>query len=259
MPSVEYSPGVPMWIDLGTSDMDAAQRFYGALFGWEFQSAGPDAGGYGFFMLRGKMVGGVGPLMQPQQPVAWSTYIDSADADETAAKVRAAGGQVLVEPMDVMGVGRLAFFMDPTGAAFGVWQPITHTGSELANEPGAFCWNELATRDVEAAKAFYKAVFDWEGRTEPWEGGSYTEFKIGDRTVAGMREMGAQDPAEMPAHWLVYFAVENAESAVATAGGAGGSVLVPPMDIERVGRFSVLSDPQGAAFAVIALQPAPVG
>lgn len=258
MPSVEYGPGVPMWIDLGTSDLDAANRFYGSLFGWEFQSAGPEAGGYGFYMKGGKMVAGVGPLMQPQQPVAWSTYICSADADDTAAKVRAAGGTVLMEPMDVMGVGRMAFFMDTTGAAFGIWQPITHTGAELANEPGAFCWNELATRDVEAAKAFYKAVFDWDGDTNAWGETTYTEFKVGGRTIGGMREMGANDPAEVPAHWLVYFAVENTDAAVARTSEGGGSVLVPAMDIEP-GRFAVFTDPQGAAFAVIQLQGAPVG
>jgi len=257
MPSVDYVPGVPMWIDLGTSDLEAATRFYGGLFGWEFQSAGPEAGGYGFYMLGGKMVAGAGPLMQPQQPVAWSTYIDTADADETAAKVRAAGGTVLMEPMDVMDVGRMAFFMDPTGAAFGVWQPKTHTGAEVANEPGAFCWNELATRDINAAKAFYKAVFGWEGDTNAWGETSYTEFKIGGRTIGGMREMGSGDPPQVPAHWLVYFAVADTDGAVAKVGEQGGQVLVPAMDIDP-GRFAVFSDPQGAAFAVIQLKEAPV-
>jgi predicted enzyme related to lactoylglutathione lyase len=246
-----------MWIDLGTSDMEAATRFYGNLFGWQFQSAGPEAGGYGFFLLNGKMVAGVGPLMSEQQPVAWSTYIDTDDADATTAKVREAGGTVIVEPMDVMDVGRMAFYFDPTGAAIGVWQPRTHTGAELANEPGAFTWNELATRDIEAAKAFYKKVFGWEGTTSPFGPTTYTEFKIGDRTVAGMREIGPDEPAQMPAYWLVYFAVADTDNAVSTASGQGGNVLVPPMDIEP-GRFSVLTDPQGAAFAVIAVKPAMV-
>ena len=257
MPSVDYAPGIPMWIDLGTSDVEAAGRFYGSLFGWEYQSAGPDAGGYGFFMLNDKMVGGVMSLMSDQQPVAWSTYIDSADADATAAKVREAGGTVVVEPMDVMDAGRMAMFIDPTGAAIGIWQPIAHTGAELANEPGAFTWNELATRDVEAAKAFYKKVFDWDGTTQPFGPTTYTEFKIGDRSVAGMREIGSDEPAQMPAHWLVYFAVADTDAAVATVGQQGGKVVVPAMDIEP-GRFSILTDPQGAAFAVIAVKTAPV-
>jgi predicted enzyme related to lactoylglutathione lyase len=247
-----------MWIDLGTSDVEAAARFYNSLFGWEYQSAGPDTGGYGFFTLGGKMVAGVGPLMSEQQPVVWSTYIDTADADATVARAREAGGTVIVEPMDVMDVGRMAFLLDTTGAAIGLWQPKTHTGAELANEPGAFTWNELATRDIAAAKTFYKAVFGWDGDTHDMgAAGSYTEFKIGDRTVAGMREIGANDPAEMPAHWLVYFAVADTDSAVETAGRQGGNVLVPPMDIDP-GRFSVLTDPQGAPFAIIAVRTAPV-
>ena len=258
MPSVDYAPGIPMWIDLGTSDMEAATRFYGNLFGWQFQSAGPDAGGYGFFMLNGKMVAGVGPLMSEQQPVAWSTYIDTANADETTAKAREAGGTVIVEPMDVMGAGRMAFFIDPTGAAIGIWQPLQHGGAELANEPGAFTWNELATRDIEAAKKFYKAVFNWDGTTSPFGPTTYTEFKIGDRTVGGMREMGPNDPPQVPPHWLVYFAVADTDASATTVSGQGGTVLVPPMDIEP-GRFSVFTDPQGAAFAVIALNPAVVG
>jgi predicted enzyme related to lactoylglutathione lyase len=246
-----------MWIDLGSSDVEAAGRFYGSLFGWEFQSAGPDTGGYGFFMLKGKMVGGIGPLMSEQQPVAWSTYIDSADADETTAKARAAGGTVIVEPMDVMDAGRMAMFIDPTGAAIGIWQAKGHGGAELANEPGAFTWNELATRDIEAAKAFYKAVFNWDGTTQPFGPTTYTEFKIGDRSVGGMREIGPDEPAQMPAHWLVYFAVADTDAAVATIAQQGGKVVVPPMDIEP-GRFSIASDPQGAPFAVIAVKTAPV-
>ncbi|HXA27231.1 MAG TPA: VOC family protein [Candidatus Angelobacter sp.] len=257
MPSVDYVPGVPMWIDLGTSDLEAATRFYSSIFGWEFQSAGPEAGGYGFFMLNGKMVAGAGPLMSEQQPIVWSTYIDTDDADATVAKAREAGGTVIVEPMDVMDVGRMAFFIDPTGAAIGVWQPKTHTGAELANEPGAFTWNELATRDVEGAKAFYNKVFGWTGDTLPFGPTTYTELKLGGRTIGGMREIGPDEPAQMPAHWLVYFAVADTDAAVAKVGEQGGKVLVPATDIDP-GRFSVFTDPQGAPFAVIALRTAPV-
>jgi uncharacterized protein len=258
MPSVEYAPGVPMWVDLGTSDLEAAKRFYGGLFGWEWVSAGPDAGGYGFFNLGGKMVAGAGPLMSDQQPVAWSTYIDSTNVDDTVAKARDAGGTVIVEPMDVMGAGRMAFVIDPTGAAIGIWQPMAHGGAELANEPGSFTWNELATRDIEAAKKFYKAVFGWDGTTTPFGETTYTEWKIGDRTIGGMREMGAGDPPSMPPHWLVYFAVADADASAGKVSASGGQVLVPPMTIDP-GRFSVVADPQGAPFAIIALNPAMVG
>src|SRR5947209_880597 len=121
-----YAPGTPMWVDLGTGDLEGARAFYGGLFGWDVMDLGPDAGGYGFFMREGNMVGGMGPLQDPQQPPAWSIYIATADADATAEAVRAAGGQVIVEPMDVMDAGRMAIFMDAGGAAFGVWQPQQH-------------------------------------------------------------------------------------------------------------------------------------
>jgi predicted enzyme related to lactoylglutathione lyase len=257
MPSVEYAPGVPMWVDLGTSDLEAAKRFYGGLFGWDFVSADPDAGGYGFFNLNGKMVAGAGPLMSEQQPVAWSTYIDSADADATVAKAREAGGTVIVEPMTVMEAGRMAFVLDPTGAAIGIWQPLGHAGAELANEPGSFTWNELATRDIEAAKAFYKAVFGWDGDTNPFGPTTYTEFKLAGRTIGGMREMGEMDPPSVPPHWLVYFAVGDTDASAAKVSESGGTVLVPPTTIDP-GRFSVVTDPQGATFGVIALNPATV-
>jgi predicted enzyme related to lactoylglutathione lyase len=258
MPSVEYVHGVPIWIDLGTPDVAKAAQFYGSLFGWTADEPQPEAGGYTMFRKDGKMVAGVGPLMSEQQPVAWSTYLTSDDADDTAAKVREAGGTVLVEPMDVMDAGRMAFFMDPTGAAFGIWQPGLHKGAELVNEPGALTWNELATRDVEGAKAFYNKVFGITGETRPFGGTSYTELKVGERLVGGLREMGEMDPPSVPPHWLVYFAVGDTDASVATVTEKGGNVLLPPMTIDP-GRFSIVTDPQGATFAVIALNPAMVG
>ena len=118
----EYEPGVPMWVDLSTSDVDGARRFYTSLFGWEAQDLGPDAGGYNMMLLRGKMVSGLGPVMNPQQPPAWTTYIATEDADATARKVNEAGGQVFVPPMDIE-PGRFAVIRDPQGAALGIWKP----------------------------------------------------------------------------------------------------------------------------------------
>jgi predicted enzyme related to lactoylglutathione lyase len=257
MPSVEYVPGVPMWVDLGTPDVDAAVRFYGDLFGWTAGETSPETGGYRVFTKNGKSVAAVSPLMSPDQPVAWSTYICTGDADATVAAAREAGGTVVVEPMDVLDLGRMAFVIDPTGAAIGLWQPGKHQGAELVNEPGAFSWSELATRDVAAAKTFYNKVFGWTGESHDFGGGSYTEFKLGDRSVGGMREMGPNDPPQVPPHWLVYFAVEDADASVAKVSQNGGQVFMPPMDIDP-GRFSIVSDPHGALFAVIALRTAPV-
>lgn len=250
-----YPPGTPCWVDLGTSDMEGAKSFYGGLFGWTAETGDdPETGGYTMFLLDGAPAAGLMPLMAPEQPVAWSTYIAVADADATAAAIAQEGGQVLVAPMDVTDVGRMAFFTDPTGAAFGVWQPREFKGAGVVGEPGALCWNELATRDTTAAKAFYPAVFGWGTEANPMEGGGeYTEWQLDGRDVGGMLEMtDATFPPEAPPHWAVYFAVADCQAAVEKVVELGGSVTVPPMTIP-VGIFAVCQDPQGGFFSLIQL------
>ena len=151
-----YEPGTPSWVDLSTPDPAAAKRFYGELFGWEAQEAGPpeETGGYAMFTLRGKLIAGVSPLMDENQPAVWSTYVSTDDADAVVARAQEAGGQTIVEPMDVMDAGRMAFVMHPAGGAIGVWQPARHRGAELVNEPGALTWSQLHTRDTDGAAAF---------------------------------------------------------------------------------------------------------
>jgi predicted enzyme related to lactoylglutathione lyase len=247
-----YQPGQPSWIDLSSKDLDASKRFYGELFGWATSDPGPEAGGYTIFTLRGKDVAGLGPIMMEGQPAAWMTYVNVVDADATIAVVKEAGGTVFVEPMDVMDVGRMAVFADSTGAALALWQPKSHQGSQIANEPGSFCWNELQTRDVEGAKRFYAATFGWGGNTVDTGGMAYTEWKLGEATVGGMMAMPAEVPAEVPPYWLTYFAVDDCDASLDKATGLGATTLVPPMDIPA-GRFAVLVDPSGAAFGVIAM------
>lgn len=250
-----YRPGTPSWVDLGSSDVKESAQFYGSLFGWEFQDAGPDAGGYGMLTKGGKMVAGLGPKMDANQPEVWTTYVSVADADATAAAVSAAGGMVLMPPMDVMDAGRMAIFMDDAGAAIAAWQPNQHKGAELVNEPGTLCWNELNSRDVEKSKAFYQQVFGWAGDTNQMGPMTYTEWKLDGETIGGMAEMGPQFPADVPPHWLVYFAVDDADATAARAVELGGQVVVPAMDIPP-GRFAVLADPHGAPFAILKLNPA---
>lgn len=251
----EHAHGTPAWVDIGT-EVEGARKFYGSLFGWEASDTGPveETGGYGMFSKNGKLVAGFGPQQSPGPPY-WTTYVSVADADEVATKVRHAGGDVVVEPMDVMDAGRMAVFMDPEGAYFSVWQPGAHIGAQLVNDPGSLCWNELNTRNTENAKAFYGATFGWNSETQQGPMGSYTEFRIDDSPIAGMMDMTGRVPDEVPPHWLVYFAVEDCDATVAKAEDLGGSVVVPAMDVQ-VGRFSVLRDPQGAAFAVIKLEGA---
>jgi predicted enzyme related to lactoylglutathione lyase len=174
-----------------------------------------------------------------------------ADADETIAKVTAASGTVLMAPMDVMTAGRMAVFQDPAGAFLSIWQPLEHPGAQLVGEPGAFCWAELATRDVEGSKVFYDRVFGW-GEVTHGEGTTaYTEFQLGGEPIAGMLTM-QPGMEQVPTHWVVYFAVEDTDATLAKAQSLGGSVVFGPMDIPQ-GRFAVLADSSGASFGVIRL------
>jgi predicted enzyme related to lactoylglutathione lyase len=204
-------------------------------------------------------VAGLMAKMQPEQPTAWATYISVADADQTAEKVKAAGGSVVVEPMDVMDIGRMAFFADPTGAVFGVWQPKSFAGADLVNEPGSLCWNEVMTRDADAGKAFYTSVFGWEAGRPEFEGApeSYTVWQLDGKNVGGMMQMSDEYfPAEIPPHWGVCFAVADCDATVAKARELGATITNGPVSMP-IGRFAGLIDPQGASFTV--MQAAPTG
>jgi uncharacterized protein len=251
-----YTPGTPSWVELsGTPDVEASEAFYREVLGWEVPELPNSAelGGYRRAKLGGRDVAGVSPRMQDGQPTVWATYVTVADAAATIAKVGEAGGQTIFEPMDVMGLGTMAVFSDSSGAVCGIWQPGTFAGAELVNEPGGFAWNELETRDPEAAKAFYGAVFGWEFEDHDMGPmGTYTEWKLDGKSLGGMADITGRVPDEVPNHWMVYFAVADADAAVEKIGAAGGSVQFGPVDIPA-GRFAMATDPHGAAFAVIKL------
>jgi predicted enzyme related to lactoylglutathione lyase len=253
MPEVEeFQPGLPSWADLSTPDADESASFYGALFGWDTeQPSDPEqTGGYRMFLSNGKQVAGLMPIQQEANPPSWNTYISVSDADEIAGKVEEAGGEVVVKPMDVLDLGRMAFFVDSTGAAFGVWQAREHKGAEVVSEPGATAWHQVNTRDPESAQKFYEAVFGWETERLDTGGANYWEWSLDGTRVGGMLEMGDDFPEEVPPHWIVYFAVEDADAATETAKEKGAQVRAEPVDIEA-GRISILTDPHGAAFALI--------
>ena len=251
MKMTEYVPGTPCWVDLGTSDLDGAAAFYGGLFGWTAQVAeDPAAGGYTLFLLNGEQVAGAMKTMSAEQPVAWSTYVAVTDADATMARAQAAGAQTIMPAMDVTDVGRMGLFADPTGAVLGLWQPRSMKGAGLVNEPGSLTWDELNTRDADAAKAFYTATFGWGAVTSPMDGMEYTEFQVDGRTVAGLMTMDDEHfPKETPPHWAVYFGVADCDASVAKVGELGGSVVVPTTAIPP-GRFAVCQDPQGGFFSL---------
>jgi uncharacterized protein len=251
----EYPPGTPSWVDLSSKDPDASAAFYHELMGWSTTASGPDdqTGGYRMFQQAGQNVGGLMGHMQEGQPTAWMTYVSVADADETAAKVKDAGGSVIVEPMDVMDIGRMAVFADPTGAVFGIWQPKSFRGADLVNEPNSLCWNEVLTRDSETDKAFYGSVFGWAPGRPGFEGApeDYTVWELSGKQVGGMMQMSDDRfPADVPAHWGVCFAVEDCDGVVAKARELGASITAEPVDMP-IGRFAGIIDPLGASFAVM--------
>ncbi|GAA3937214.1 VOC family protein [Actinomadura viridis] len=261
-----YEPGTPCWIDLGTPDIASAKAFYGGLFGWYALPSPPVAGGYTMMTLGpddGRPVAALMPQTVEGEPVAWTTYVSVADLDAAVGAVRADGGQVLLEPMDILDQGRMAIFADSVGAVLGAWQPLAFPGAGVVNEPGAFCWSELACRDVGAARAFYGEVFGWRGEPHPVGGSAethtethtetYTEWSVpGGAPFGGMIRMDERWPAEVPPHWSVYFAVAGCDEAAARAAELGGAVRMPPTDIPA-GRFAMLRDPQGGDFSVIRL------
>lgn len=250
-----YEHGVPSWVDLGTPDIPKAIEFYSGLFGWQIEPGPPEAGGYSIAHLRGRAVAGLGPQMNPGPPY-WTTYVSVDSADDIVAKAKAAGGNVLMDPMDVMDAGRMAIFADPVGAVISVWQPNQMPGAGIVNEPNSYSWSELITTDTETSKQFYGEVFGWGSQTHG-EGTPmpYTEWKIGDRSVAGMMPKPPMMPAEVPPQWGVYFAVDGTEAAMDKVKELGGQVIMGPMDVEP-GKIAVVSDPQGAVFNIITLSPA---
>jgi len=250
----EFAPGTPSWVELSTKDPDAAAAFYGEVMGWTATEPGPveETGGYRMFQQHGHNVGGLIGLMQEGQPTVWGAYISVANADAIVDGVRVAGGSVLVGPMDVMDLGRMAILADPSGAVFGIWEPRGFEGADIVNEPNSLGWFEVLTRDPEADKAFYPAVFGWTAGSPSFEGApeSYTVWELDGRPVGGMMTLDDERfPPGLPSHWSICFSVADCDGVVSKARELGAKVPVEPMDMP-IGRFAVLVDPQGASFTV---------
>lgn len=251
-----WPAGTPCWVDLAVDDVARATTFYSDLFGWDAEVGPPETGGYVMCTIDGRPVAGMMAKMgDPNQPNAWTTYLATDDADDTAAKITAAGGQVLAAPMDVMDVGRMSVAADPGGAVFGIWQARAHSGMQLANEPGAVCWNENMSRDFDGNKAFYGAVFGYGYDDMSGDDFRYATFKTTGDPLGGIGDIGGMAPAETPAHWMTYFAVDDADEAVAKAIKLGGRLIRPAWD-SPYGRMAMLADDQGTVFAIIGLAQA---
>jgi predicted enzyme related to lactoylglutathione lyase len=247
-----YPNGTFCWVDLGTNDAAGAKRFYGGLFGWEFDDLPTgDKGTYSTCRLGGRAVAGL--YDQAERP-AWGSYISVEDADRATERARELGAEVLAEPFDTPGGGRVATVMDPAGAVVSLSQPGENLGAELVNQDGAWTWNELVSTDLAAGREFYVELLGWTAQDVP---GPFprTSFTLGDLLIGGGH---APAPQEDPApRWSLTFWVPDADEAAATAQKLGGTVLLPPMDIP-VGRFTVVADPQGATFTAAAVPGGPV-
>jgi uncharacterized protein len=267
-----YIPGVPCWIDTSQPDPDAAVAFYSGLFGWNLEDVMPPESEAKYFIgrIRGRDVAAVGSIPEGAPQIAmWNTYVSVESADRTASKVLDAGGTALMDPFDVMNAGRMAVFTDPEGAAFCVWQANENKGAQIVNEAGSLNFNGLNTRDVEGAKSFYGSVFGWQtltlgGGAEMWTLPGYGDHleQSDPELRKRMAEAGApagfedavasinpiaDDQPDVPAHWSVTFAVDDADATAERATELGGQVVVPPFDAPWV-RMTVITDPQGATF-----------
>lgn len=241
-----YEPGTFCWTDLSTSDVAGAKAFYGDLLGWEFEDGGMPDGAYTMCRVGDQAVAAM--VQQDQHPGHWNHYISVESADETAAKAKSLGATVLEEPFDAMDAGRMAVFADPDGAVFCVWEARQHVGAGRVNDAGCMTWNELQSGQPEEVADFYAGLFGW--GIEPVTEGEKTVY-ITIRNPAGRMNGGIMPAGDdgAPPFWLVYFTVPSCDAAVARTKELGGGVLAGPME-PGFGRISVLTDPQGAAFAV---------
>ncbi|MBF6172662.1 VOC family protein [Nocardia blacklockiae] len=247
-----WPQGTPCWVDCQVDDPVKESEFYTGLFGWDVQ-LGDDESGYLMAMRDGRPVAGIGPKPQADLPAAWTTYLAVTDADLSAAAVTAAGGQLVVPPFDVLDAGRMFVATDTVGAVFAVWQARAHNGAAVYNEHGAYCWNELHTRQLDAAKRFYAEVFEYT-YTDLGDGTTmrYAMFTPPGATEAagGMNDDTVLPGEPMPSYWLSWFQFDGVDEGVSRSGELGGAIMMPPTD-SPAGRMAVLVAPQGESFGII--------
>jgi predicted enzyme related to lactoylglutathione lyase len=254
MPTIDaHNPGTICWIDLASTDAAGATAFYCDLFGWTASEPVENAGGYRMLLRDGRQVAGLAPVWGDTDVSVWSTYVASADADQTCAAAIASGGEVVMDVMDVLDAGRMAVLRDPAGAQVSVWQPGEHQGYQVHSEPGAPIWSELMTRDIATTRSFYGSVFGWTSQEQDFDGVPYTVWKHDEQLVGGALEMDETWPAEAQPHWMVYIATADCDATARRCRELGGTVWHAPEDIGP-GRCAMLEDPAGGAFSVIKLR-----
>ncbi|MGW0759037.1 VOC family protein [Streptomyces sp. NPDC002814] len=244
--------GTPCWADAMFSDVEGAKSFYGDVLGWTFGEEATEYGNYTQAYVDGKAVAAVVPPMPGQEDQSqWCLYFASPDVAATAAKIRDNGGQVVMEPMAVGDFGSMCLASDPGGVVFGVWQAGTHEGFEAPmDQPGAFCWAEIFTREPEKSDTFFPAVFPYTSQQMDDDEMDFRVYNVAGNPALGRMKMTEDFPPEVPPYINVYFAVADCDDAVAKATKLGAILRFGPMD-SPFGRFAALTDPQGANFSVI--------
>ncbi len=249
----KHTPGTFCWIELSTTDSRAAGDFYSSLFGWKVNEIPIPGGTYRMNQLGGRNISGMADLPAEMKgvPPHWLPYLAVNDVEEVARKVEAAGGKITCPPMDIMEEGRLLIFTDPSGAACGCWQPRNHSGAQVADEAGAVCWTELASRDRDAALKFYGEVFGWSTQDmDMGPEGVYKVIEMDGKGFGGVMQMEGPQWGDLPSHWTTYILVDDVDESASRATSLGGKVVFGPQDIPNVGRLAAVVDPQGAAFSL---------
>ncbi|MHC0428723.1 VOC family protein [Streptomyces sp. O3] len=249
--AARHTPGTPCWESLMVHGMAATQEFYRALFGWEFLPGPQQLGPYVRALLDGAEVAGIGQLPGDRHlPIAWTPYLATDDADDTAEMIRHCGGTLAVGPLDAGEAGRLAIASDPAGAVFGIWQAAKHAGATVKGVPGTPVWNELVTRDTASVGKFYQHLFGYEEEAVVSADFDYLTLHLQGRPVAGLHGVGSALPHDVGAHWMTYFEVEDTDHTVRRVVELGGRVLRPARDSGH-GRMATVADPEGAVFTVV--------
>ncbi len=249
-----YEPGSFCWAELATSDTENAKKVYTGLFDWTVVEHPTPQGVYMIFQSDGNDAAAMHAGLPPGVPPHWLVYFSVANVDESAAKIPSLGGKVVAGPFDVMDLGRMAVAQDPQGASFALWEPKKHIGATHAGPLNKVTWPELTTPDPAAAVAFYAGLFGWKTKPETGvTGAEYIEWVNGGKHIGGLMPMRGTEWQGVPPHWMIYVTVADCDKSVAKAKELGAGVCVPPTDIPNVGRFSVITDAQGAVFSVIKL------
>jgi hypothetical protein len=249
-------PSKFIWYDLMTSDLKAAEKFYGKVVGWKIADSGMPGMSYSILSTGDVMVGGMmaspagaGTMGRP----AWTGYIFSSDVDADTKRAAKMGGKICREPADIPGVGRFAVIADPHGAMFNLFKPNSDQSPAPVPDatPGHIGWRELHAGDGKTAWDFYCGMFAWT-KAQSFDMGAlgvYQLFATGGTAVGGMMTRLADTP--MP-HWLYYFNVDAIDAAAARASKAGGKVIMGPHQVPTGQWIVQCADPQGAEFPMLA-------